>query len=58
MTYRHSVWEIIETMERYGGGFVQQLALLYRHADPENQRKLEEAFRNYFTKYDEMMSSK
>lgn len=52
--YRHSHHDILQAMTVYGGGFVRQLAVLYRHADPDNQRKLHEAFRNYFQQYDEL----
>jgi len=52
--YCSSEHEILETMHRYGGGFVKQLAVLYRLADHENQRRLEQAFRHYFEQYDAM----
>jgi hypothetical protein len=52
--YRCSKHEILEAMHRFGGNFVRQLALLYSAADETNQRKLEEAFRDYFKQYDEM----
>jgi len=52
--YKSSIWDILEAMERYGGGFVKQLAILYRHADGVNQTRLENAFQSYFTKYDEI----
>ena len=38
-------------MEKYGGSFVKQLAVLYRIADGENKRKLEKCFKDYFDKY-------
>jgi hypothetical protein len=53
--YQHSEYEILEAMHVYGGGFVKQLAVLYRLGDRENKIKLEEAFRNYFTQYDRMV---
>jgi hypothetical protein len=46
------VWDILEAMQRYGGGFVKQLAVLYRHGDEENRRKLEALFQGYFAEYD------
>lgn len=50
--YQTSVWDILEAMQRYGGGFVKQLAVLYRHGDEENRRKLEALFQGYFAEYD------
>lgn len=47
-------YEILKTMERYGGGFIQQLVVLYHHADQVNQAKLRAAFANYFEEYREM----
>ena len=52
--YRCSEYEILEAMTRYGGSFVQQLAVLYRLADMNNKAKLATTFREYFVKYDEM----
>lgn len=52
--WRCSNYEILEAMIVYGGGFVRQLAVLYRLADRENRRKLADTFEEYFAKYDEM----
>jgi hypothetical protein len=52
--YRCSNYEILEAMHRYGGGFVKQLAVLYRLADRDNQEKLASTFWHYFRQYDEM----
>ena len=41
----------LQKMERYGGSFVKQLALLYRLADWQNKSKLEKCFREYFEEY-------
>ena len=38
-------------MNKYGGGFVQSLAVCYRKADPENKDILLSVFAKYFTKY-------
>lgn len=43
--------ETLDTMQRNGGSFVKQLAVLYRHADAANARLLEETFADYFTEY-------
>jgi hypothetical protein len=42
---------VIETMERYGGAFVQTLARLYRVADPLNRARVRHAFGDYFEEY-------
>jgi hypothetical protein len=54
--YRCSEHEILEAMHQYGGGFVRQLAVLYRLADRGNQEKLAMTFAHYFKQYDEMAS--
>lgn len=56
--YKTSEYEILEEMTVYGGSFVKQLALLYRMADASNKKKLEETFRDYFVKYDDMASTR
>ena len=43
--------DCIGNMEKYGGGFVQELSNLCRHADNVNLKKIAEAFFNYFTEY-------
>jgi hypothetical protein len=52
--FKNTHHEILEAMTVYGGGFVRQLAVLYRLADLDNQRKLATAFENYFRQYDEL----
>jgi len=54
MRYKSSTWDILEAMDKYGGSFVKQLAKLYRLADPQNQKRLESTFQEYFAKYDEV----
>ena len=44
----------IRAMNRWGGGFVKQLAVLYLHADSENRLLLLTTFYDYFKKYIEM----
>jgi hypothetical protein len=46
--------QILQAMERYGGSFIQALVVLYRKADPTNQRKLTVAFHDYFVEYDDL----
>jgi len=52
--YRCSQDVILETMERYGGSFVQQLARLFRLGDERNRQRLAETFSDYFQQYDKM----
>lgn len=47
-------FEIIETMRKYGGGFVQALAECFMRADHINFAKLRLAFDNYWTQYKDM----
>jgi hypothetical protein len=54
--YQTTIYGILETMERYGGSFVRQLALLYRRADEVNRAKLEATFQEYFLQYDKIAS--
>jgi hypothetical protein len=53
-TYKTSDWDILEAMTKYGGSFVKQLAILYRLADPNNKKKLENTFGDFFRKYDDI----
>jgi hypothetical protein len=41
----------LEAMERYGGSFARQLAVLYRTADPNHQATLRHAFGILFAQY-------
>lgn len=45
---------IVETMEKYGGSFVKQLAILFRYADRNNFDKLKMTFPEYWKQYEEM----
>jgi hypothetical protein len=46
--------EVIAAMERFGGSFIQQFARLYRSADLVNRGRLQDAFPDYWTSYQEM----
>lgn len=52
--YQNPEWDILETMNKYGGSFIQQLARCYAAADLNNQVKLQTAFKDEFLKYDKM----
>lgn len=47
-------YKVIETMEKYGGSFVQALARCFRRADTNNFRTLREAFAEYWEQYRKM----
>lgn len=49
-----SDFEITEAMIRLGGGFVSGLGQLFRHADSDNQRRLRNAFPEYWKTYAEL----
>lgn len=46
--------EVVEAMERWGGGFVQALAECFRRADVHNFKILRASFPEYWTTYSEM----
>lgn len=48
-------WETLEAMERFGGGFVRQLAKLAAVADPVNFLKIKATWPNYFAEYADMV---
>lgn len=50
--------EIIEAMQRYGGGFVVALARLFARADPENQAIIRTAFARYWTEYRDIVAKR
>ena len=41
----------LDAMERYGGSFATQLAVLYRLADPQHRATLARAFAVLFAEY-------
>ena len=47
--------EILDAMQRYGGGFVVALARLFQRADAVNQAILRDAFRHVFAEYREIV---
>lgn len=47
-------FEIILKMEKYGGSFVQALAVCFQRADWVNFNKLKETFSEYWKQYEEM----
>lgn len=44
--------ETLDKMQKYGGSFVRQLAVLWIIADQENRDKIEAAFGDIFDKYE------
>jgi hypothetical protein len=50
-----SDWEIVNTMERFGGSFVRTLAQLCHLADEENYRRIKGCWPEYWQKYAEMV---
>ncbi len=46
--------KIIDAMEKYGGSFVKQLAVLFRLADHINFEKLKNTFSEYWDQYEKM----
>lgn len=46
--------KIVETMEQYGGSFIQALAVCFRRADPINFMKLQLEFTDYWRQYASM----
>lgn len=49
---------VVEAMEKYGGSFVQALAVCFRRADQFNLAKLKETFSEYWQQYTEMAEGK
>ena len=46
--------EVLDAMERYGGGFVKALAWAWRRADSENDARLHGAFGHYWAEYEKV----
>lgn len=44
-------FEVVEEMERRGGGFVRSLAEAFKRADEHNFRRLRSAFADYWSDY-------
>lgn len=49
--------EVLELMTEQGGAFNKKLVELYRVADSENSKKLEQAFSNLFEKFAVLVES-
>ena len=47
---------ILEKMQEFGGGFVRALATAYINADPENRGKIRNTFREYWSKYADIVA--
>jgi len=47
-------FKTIETMLKYGGGFVKSLANCFHRADVNNFKKLKNAFPKYWEKYNKI----
>lgn len=47
----------LENMRKYGGSFVNQLAILWFVADEGNRNKIEAAFGDIFDRYENMGES-
>jgi hypothetical protein len=45
-------YETVELMQKYGGSFVQALAVACTKADQHNFRTIKKAFPQYFAEYD------
>lgn len=48
-------YKVVEMMERYGGSFVQALAVCFHRADIHNFIKLRTTFSNYWDEYEKML---
>lgn len=47
-------WQVIQAMKWYGGCFVEALSNLWLLADSDNQRRIKEAWPEYWKQYAEM----
>ena len=48
---KHFINKALENMIRFGGSFMQSLAICYKKADPINKKILYEAFEHFFFEY-------
>ena len=46
--------DVVVTMATYGGSFIKKLANLFFVADADNQRRLKEAFPEYWEQFSEL----
>lgn len=47
-------WDVVRTMERFGGSFVRKLGELCHLADPDNLQRIKTAWPDYWQKYSDM----
>ncbi len=47
-------WEVVRTMERFGGHFIRILAELCHRADPENLAKIKATWPEYWAEYQQL----
>ena len=52
---KHDIRDVIDIMQKYGGGFIKAMATCWLRADIYNQAILEKAFEKYFFEYDRML---
>lgn len=50
--------QVLGMMDQYGGGFVKQLAFLYRKADNINRSKILNTWPEYFREYSDLVDQK
>ena len=48
---KHFINKALENMDRFGGSFIQSLAVCYKKADPINKGRLFDTFKHLFNKY-------
>jgi len=46
--------KVVKAMEKYGGSFVQALAVCFYRADQDNFHKLKQTFSEYWSKYEKV----
>ena len=51
-------YKVIDNMEKYGGSFVQALAVCFLRADPKNLLKLRLSFHEYWDEYKNFKENK
>jgi len=53
--FKQTNYKAIELMERIGGGFASALAITWRRADLENQRRLMASFQDLHDQYESLL---
>lgn len=51
-------YQVVQMMERYGGSFVQALAVAFQRADHFNFQRLKNAFPEYWNEYTNFLKTK